>query len=233
MSEPFNDTPAQAPSSITFPRVEADQLINALRWRYATKAFDPTRTITPEIWEKLEQALILSPSSFGLQPYRFLVVTDPALREQLLPHSWNQRQVVEASHYVIFAARTSLTEADIDAYVELIARTRGVSPAALGAYRAMMTGTLLTDQFRPQLGAWAAHQAYIALGNLLTCAALMGVDACPMEGFDPAAYDQILGLRQRGLFPAVCCALGYRAETDKAARLVKVRFPRQQLIQHL
>ena len=148
----------------------------------------------------------MSPSSFGLQPYRFLVINDPATRERLLPHAWGQRQVVDASHFVVFAARTSVTEAEIDTFIARIARTRGVTPESLASYRGMMTGMLLSDGFKPLVPHWTARQAYIALGNLLTSAALLGVDACPMEGFVPAEFDQVLGLPAQGLAAVVCCA---------------------------
>lgn len=209
--------------------VPPTQLLEALRWRYATKAFDPTRRIPDETWAALEQALVLSASSFGLQPYRFVVVQDPALRQQLLPHAWNQRQVVEASHFVVFAARTSVTEAEIDAFIRRIAEVRGVPVENLAGYRQMMVGSLLHPNFAPLAPHWAAHQAYLALGNLLTSAALLGVDACPIEGFEPPAFDRLLGLAERGLHAVACCALGYRAATDKYATLPKVRQPAEQL----
>ena len=129
--------------------IPSSQLLDALRWRYATKAFAPGRKIPADTWSALEDSLVLSPSSFGLQPYRFLVITDPATRERLQPHAWGQRQVVDASHFVVFAARTSVTEAEIDTFIAHIARTRGVTPESLASYRGMMTGMLLSDGFKP------------------------------------------------------------------------------------
>lgn len=208
-------------------------LLGALQWRYATKVFDPTKKIPADVWAALEQSLILAPSSFGLQPYRFLVVKDPATREKLMPHAWGQRQVVDASHFVVIATRTEVTEAEIDRFIELIAATRGVTPASLAQYRGMMTGMLLSPDFKPLLPHWTARQAYVALGTLLTAAALLGVDACPMEGFAPAEFDKILELPRQGLTATVCCALGYRAATDKYATLPKVRFPRADLVREI
>jgi nitroreductase len=210
--------------------IPSSQLLDALRWRYATKAFDSNRKIPADTWSALEDSLVLSPSSFGLQPYRFLVINDPATRERLLPHAWGQRQVVDASHFIVFAARTSVTEAEIDTFIAHIARTRGVTPESLGSYRGMMTGTLLSDGFKPLAPQWTARQAYIALGNLLTSAALLGVDACPMEGFVPAEFDQVLGLPAQGLAAVVCCALGYRSTEDKYAVTPKVRSPKADLL---
>lgn len=209
--------------------ISSQQLLEALRWRYATKVFDPTRRIPDTTWVALEEALLLSASSFGLQPYRFVVVNDPARRQQLLPHAWNQRQVLDASHFVVFAARTTVTEAEIDACVRRISEVRGVPVKQLAGYRGMMAGSLLNPDFASLIPHWTAHQAYLALGNLLTCAALLGVDACPIEGFDPPAFDRLLGLTEQGLRSVVCCALGYRAATDKHAHLPKVRLPAEQL----
>jgi len=176
---------------------------------------------------------VLSPSSVGLQAYRFLVITDRATRERLLPHAWGQRQVVDASHFVVFAARTSVTEAEIDTFIAHIARTRGVTPESLASYRGMMTGMLLSDGFKPLVPHWTARQAYIALGNLFTSAALLGVDACPMEGFVPAEFDQALGLPAQDLAAVVCCALGYRHADDMHAVAPKVRFPKSELVKRV
>lgn len=209
------------------------QLLAALNWRYATKQFDATKKIPAATWATLEDSLVLSPSSFGLQPYRFVVVDDKAMREKLLPHTWNQRQVVDASHYVVFTVRTSMTEAEIDAFLNLVAAARGVGLETLQGYRGMMTGFLLSDGFKPRVPQWAALQAYIALGNLMTSAALLGVDACPIEGFSPAEYDKLLDLPAQGYASVVCCALGYRAATDKYASIKKVRWAKANLIKHV
>jgi nitroreductase len=213
--------------------ITADQLRDALHWRYATKVFDATRRIPAETWSVLEESLVLAASSFGLQPYRFVIVDSPAIRKQLLPHSWNQRQVVDASHLVVFAARTAVTEADIDVWIQQLARTRGVTPESLAAYRGMMTGSLLNPGFQSIAPHWAARQAYIALGSLLESAALLGVDTCPLEGMVPAEYDRVLGLPAQGFATAVACALGYRAASDKYATVPKARFPAAHLIRHV
>lgn len=209
------------------------QLLDALNWRYATKVFDPGKKIPPDVWQTLERALVLSPSSYGLQPYRFLIIRDPAKRAALVPHAWNQKQVVDASHFVVFTARTRMTEADVD---KLIARTAGVReiPAdSLNFYRDMMLGDLVKGPRSRIAHEWAARQAYIALGNLMTCAAVLGVDACPMEGFVPSEFDRVLGLENSGYASVVCCALGYRAANDKYAGLPKVRFESQDLVRHV
>jgi len=213
--------------------IPAPRLVDALQWRYATKVFDPARRIPAATWTALETSLQLSASSFGLQPYRFLVVQNPDLRQRLLPHAWNQRQIVDASHLVVFAARTGITETEIEGYLARVAAVRGVPGDSLDGFRAMLKGTLLNDAFHPIAPHWAARQTYIALGNLLTSAALLGIDACPMEGFVPAEFDTILGLPDQGLTAVVACALGYRADDDKYASLAKVRAPRAELVKSL
>lgn len=213
--------------------MDKEQLLQALRWRYATKVFDPNRRIPAETWSALEETLVLSASSFGLQPYRFVVVEDPALRQQLMPHAWNQRQVVDASHFVVFAARTSITEAEIDAWIDRIAEVRRLPRESLAPYRTMMTGMLLDPSFAPQAVHWTAKQAYLALGNLMTAAAMLGVDTCPIEGFVPAEFDRLLALPEQGYTSVVCCALGYRSADDKYAALPKVRRPKDELIRHV
>ena len=207
------------------------QLLQALHWRYATKSFDKTRRIPAETWSAIEESLILTASSFGLQPYKFVIVTDPAIKAQLVPHAWGQQQVADCSHLVVFATRTDITEAEIDRFLARISEVRGTPVESLNGYKGMMTGMLLSEGFKPQVATWAAKQAYIALGNLLTAAALLGVDACPMEGYVPAEFDRLLGFTGKGLTTAVCCPLGYRSATDKYASLPKVRLPKAELVQ--
>ena len=209
----------------------SEQLVPALQWRYATKVFDATKKIAPEVWSALEQALILTPTSYGLQPYRFLIVQDPAKRAELLPHSWKQRQVVDCSHYIVFTARTEMKEADVDRLIRRITEVRGMPAAALACYRDMMLSDVVNGPRGKAAHEWAARQAYIALGNAMTAAALLGVDACPMEGINPVEYDRILGLDGSGYKTVVALATGYRAADDKYASLAKVRYPASELIQ--
>lgn len=213
--------------------ITGHQLINALEWRYATKAFEVTRKIADETWAALERCLVLAPSSFGLQPYRFLVITDPQVRERLLPHAWGQRQVVDCSHFVVFAARTQLAPEHIDALIQRTVELRGVAPETLQSYREMMLGALVKGSKSQTVPQWAERQAYLALGTLLAGAALLGVDACPMEGFVPDKFDAILGLKDSGFRAVVCCALGYRSAADRHASLKKVRFPNSELIRRI
>jgi nitroreductase len=209
--------------------IKSETLINQLNWRYATKQFDPKRKISTQDWATLEEALSLTPSSGGLQPWKFIVVTDPAVRAKLLPASYGQAQINDASHLVVFASKNNLNEADVDAHVKHIAEVQGAPIEALAPLRGILVGGIVKAQDETARNAWARNQTYIALGNLLTSAALLGIDACPMEGFDRAQYDEILGLKAKGFAAAVIATLGYRLPTDKYADAPKVRFPKEQL----
>lgn len=212
--------------------ISNDTLLAQLNWRYATKKFDPAKKIAAADWAALEQALILTPTSYGLQPYRFLVLTDPALRAQLVPASWGQTQPVDCSHYVVFAARAQNTETDVDRYLARMAGLRGVTPESLGGFKKILMGDVVHGVRGQTALEWATRQAYIALGNFMTAAALVGVDTCPMEGFEPPRYDEILGLPAQGFHAVVACAAGYRSTGDKYAALPKVRFSAGELIDH-
>jgi len=210
--------------------ITTQSVTDALHWRYATKKFDPARKIPAATWAVLEQALVLSPSSFGLQPWKFVVVQDAATRAKLSAASWGQSQPVECSHFVVFAGRTNLDGRDVDTFVARIAEVRGVSRQSLKGYGDIMKGSAEQARAGGYLDAWAARQVYIALGEFMTAAALLGVDACPMEGIEPPRYNEILGLTAMG-FNALCaCAAGYRSPDDKYASQPKVRFKAQDVI---
>ena len=206
------------------------QLLQALEWRYATKVFDATKKIPADVWAALEKTLVLTPTSYGLQPYQFLIVQDAAKRAALLPHSWGQKQVVDCSQFVVFTARTEIKEADVDKLIKRTVALRRLPADALNAYRGMMLGDVVNGPRGKTAHEWAARQSYIALGNLMTAAALLGVDACPMEGLVPAEYDKILNLNGSGYATVMACALGYRAAADKYASLAKVRYALAELV---
>jgi nitroreductase len=209
----------------------ASDVSTQLNWRYAVKKFDPARRIADQDWTALEQSLVLSPSSFGLQPWRFVVVQDQEIRSQLLPVSWNQRQVVDASHLVVLAARQNLNADDVQRFLQSTSDIRSVPVESLEGYRQMMLGFLSSPQL--DVNAWAERQVYLALGTFLTTAAMMGIDTCPMEGIVPAQYDTLLGLTGSGYRTSVAVAAGYRAADDKYASLPKVRFSASELIQRV
>jgi nitroreductase len=204
-------------------------LLRQLNWRYATKKFDPTRKISAEDWDALEQVLVLTPSSYGLQPWKFVVVTNPELRQQLMGHSWRQSQVADASHLVVLAIKKDLGEPEIDRYLTRIAEVREVAMESLAGFRKMLMGSLVPPKGF-DINEWATRQAYIALGSFMTAAAVIGIDTCPMEGIDPAKYDHILGLSELGYATVVACPAGYRAPDDKNAAIPKVRYKTDDVI---
>lgn len=208
-------------------------LVTQLQWRYATKQFDAQKKIPADLWTALEEALVLTPSSFGLQPWKFIVVTNQEVKEQLVKASWNQRQPVDCSHHVVFAVKNNLTEADVDRFLDRQVEIRGGSKEALAGYRGVIVGFAGRAKQEGWIKEWAIRQAYIAIGNFMTGAAVLGVDTCPMEGIAPTEYDKVLGLEGTDYSTVVACAAGYRAESDKYAAAPKVRFPASEVIQHI
>ncbi len=210
--------------------ISTQDLLSQLNWRYAVKKFDPSRKIPPHIWQSLEQALVLTPSSFGLQPWKFIIVNTPAVRQQLRAHSWNQTQITDASHMVVFAVKKDVDAVDVDHLINRIAQIRKVPEAALDGYKNIMVNFVKNPDKNFDVNLWSSRQVYIALGNFLTSAALLGVDACPMEGLDSSAYDQILGLGSDGYHTLCVAAAGYRANDDDSAHLAKVRYAQSDVI---
>lgn len=210
----------------------ANDLIDQLKWRYATKKFDPSKKIPAETWALLEQALVLAPSSYGLQPWKFFVVMDPALKEQLPAVSWNQTQPKDCSHFVVLAIKKDFGPADVDRLIDRIVQVTGAPKDALEGYRGMMLGSVsrMSDADKDN---WNRSQVYIALGQFMASAATIGVDTCPMEGFVAEKYDEILGLSAKGYHAVVCCAAGYRAADDGYAARPKVRFETSEVVEHL
>lgn len=212
--------------------IPTSQLLDALKWRYATKAFDSTRKIEPEVWAALEESLVLTPSSCGIQPWKFQVVTGPGLRERLVGASWNQSQPRDCSHFVVFTVKKGIGEPEIDRLMARTAEVRGTTTDALAPFKKMVMGSVARAAAEGSLDTWQTHQIYIALGQFMAAAALLGVDTCPMEGLDPAKYDEILGLGGTGYATVVACAAGYRSAADKYAATPKVRFKAEDMIVH-
>jgi nitroreductase len=198
------------------------ELIDQLRWRYAVKKFDPGQKLDNRQLDTILESLRLSASSFGLQPYRIVVVEDPGLRKSLVEHSMNQDKVLHASHLLVFAIKQEITDRDIEDYIDLIAATRNTDRDSLGGMENILK-QFIRRKSPEDYRNWATRQAYIALGNLLTVCAAMEVDACPMEGFIPAEYDRVLTLDSYGLTSKVIAVLGFRAQDDTTADLNKVR----------
>lgn len=215
-----------------YNKTNGEAILEQLKWRYAAKSYDAARRISDEDWAILENALLLAPSSFGIQPYKFIVVTDPAIKEKLKAAAFGQPQITDSSHLIVFAYKKTLTDADIDHYVERIIEVRGQERESLAEYEDAMKNAARRSVEGGTVETWNSRQAYIALGFLLETAALLEIDATPMEGFDAPQFNEILGLDDYSA--VVICTVGYRnAEADWLAKLPKVRFPKEELIQRI
>lgn len=203
-------------------------IIESLNWRYATKKFDPAKKVSNEDLETLKEAIRLSASSYGLQPYEVLVIEDPEIRKQLSEASWGQPQITDASHLIIFANKTNVTAKDTEAYMDNISKTRNIPVENLSGFSDMINNTVISLPQEAK-NTWTAKQTYIALGSLLAIAAELRIDTCPMEGFDPEGYNKILGLDKKGLNAAVIATIGYRSEEDNTQHNAKVRRPAEEL----
>jgi len=197
-------------------------IIDSLKWRYATKEFDTTKKLSEEQLETLLKAGNLTATSFGIQPCKIVVVDTPELREKLVQYSWGQKQISEASHLLVITANTENGDEQVDKYVADIVEQRGVTEESLVGMSKMVKGFLsgMDDDKKKN---WAENQAYIILGNLLTVCALEGIDACPIAGFQPEKYDEVLNLKELGQTSVLVLPVGFRLDTDKYASLPKVR----------
>jgi len=207
-------------------------LIEKLKWRYATKKFDPGKKLSKDQLETLLAAIQLAPSSYGLQSYKVIVVEDPEIREQLKAAAHGQTQLTDASQVIVFATETTIDEALVNKYVDNISKTRAIGREHLHAYEQTMVGTVNHLAEEQKIG-WSTKQTYIALGVLLTAAAEMGIDACPMEGFQAGKFDEILGLKEKGLASTVIATIGFRSDEDHYSHLAKVRKPKEDLFIHI
>ncbi|MDO1511866.1 NAD(P)H-dependent oxidoreductase [Maribacter confluentis] len=207
-------------------------VLDKLNWRYATKMFDASKKVSKEDLNILLDAARLTASSYGLQPYHFYVIEDKDVRAKLRKASYDQAQITDASHLLVLANKPTFDESLVDNYIDNIIKTRGVSKGDVEGYSNMMKGALmgLPDAHK---NSWTSNQTYIALGNLLTIAAEMEIDTCPMEGFDKAQYNEILGLAENNLNAAVVLAVGYRSNEDKTQHYPKVRYSKEEIITHI
>lgn len=198
------------------------ELIENLKWRYATKKFDSSKKIGNDDLEKIKEAIQLSASSYGLQLYKVLIIEDDDLRKKLQPASWGQSQIVDASQLVVFCNYATVEEEHIDEYVALKSSTQGIDAEQLKGYGDFIK-TKMKEKTDTEIKSWTERQTYIALGNLLTACAELKIDACPMEGFEPSQYNEILGLTEKGLSAAVIATIGYRSDEDQTQHGKKVR----------
>jgi len=204
------------------------KFIENQNWRYATKKFDATKKIASEDLETLKEAIRLSTSSYGLQPYKVFIIEDEAIREQLKPASWNQSQITEASQLIVFANYTNLDESTIDNYINRISTTREISAENLQGYGDFMKAKIL-GLSPEQQSVWTAKQTYLALGNLINAAAELKIDVTPMEGFEPEKYNEILKLNDLHLNASLVATIGYRHEEDSNQHVKKVRKSKEEL----
>lgn len=207
-------------------------LIEKLQKRSAIKNFDATKKLTKVQLDQLLDAVRLAPSSLGLQAYRVLVVEDAEIREKLREASHGQAQLTQSSQVIIFAIEKELDKDYGNYYLDLIAKTRGIGREHLAGFEQMVQGTIASLTEEQKIN-WSTKQAYIALGVLLTAAAEMGIDACPMEGFDAGKYDEILGLKEKGLSAVVIAPVGFRSDEDVYSKMEKVRRPKEELFIHI
>lgn len=191
-------------------------------WRYATKKFDATKKVSKADMDFLKEAIRLSTSSYGLQAYQIIIVENPEIRAKLQPVSWNQNQIVDASHLIVFANYTKIDNHDIDAYLKTIATTRNIPLESISGYGDYMKGAI-SIKTSEEIKIWNEKQTYLALGNLLAAAAEIKVDVTPMEGFIPAHYNEILGLDKLNLNAALVATVGYRSTEDATQHNIKVR----------
>jgi len=197
-------------------------IIKSLEWRYATKKFDPSKKLSMEQIEILKKAFNLTATSYGLQPIRLVIVANQKIKESLVPHSFNQRQVADASHLLIICIQEQITEKDINANFDQQLEERKIEEESIAGFRSFLLDSFgkMTAEKHQDIG---KLNAYIALGNLLTVCAVEKIDACPMEGFIPAKYDEILALKKHQLKSVLALPVGYRDTEDFMQNMVKVR----------
>lgn len=205
-------------------------LVNGLKWRYATKKFDTSKKVDSSDLETMKEAVRLSASSYGLQAYKVLVVQDEKVRKQLRAAAWDQPQITDSSLLFVFCHYQHVDEKVVDDYMNLVAETKGVTQEMLTGFRDMINGSV-AQKTEEQIQGWTARQTYIALSNLLAAAAEMQIDTCPMEGFDGKQFDEILGLKEKGLSVAVIAAVGYRSADDETQHTTKVRKAKEELFE--
>jgi nitroreductase len=214
----------------TKERAETSKMIiDALQSRYSVKQFDATKKISEEDWSVIEDALVLTPSSFGLEPWKFIVIKDATLKEQLKAASWHQPQITDCSHLVVFCAKNTIDAEYIGVVIDNMATVRRVSADDMKGYKDRLLGYFANESLNQPH--YTANQTFIALGSILTVASLLKIDACPIGGFEPNEYSRILGdVIPAGYTPSVVCPFGYRMEGDKYASIKKARQPKQNLI---
>ena len=196
--------------------------IDNLKWRYAVKKFDHHKILSDNQINILKQAFTLTASSYGLQPIKLVVVKNKDIQKELVLHSWNQQQVSQASHLLVICVDTKLDETDVEKYFERVKEIRNTPDEIINSFKEYLK-TTISGKTTEDLLSWGKNQAYLALGNLLTVCANEKIDSCPMEGFIPEKYDEVLGLKEKNLSSVLVLPVGYRAEDDIMTHQKKVR----------
>ena len=196
--------------------------IENLKWRYAVKKFDNHKFLSEDQINTLKEAFNLTATSYGLQPIKLLVIQNKEIQEKLVTHSWNQKQVAQASHVLVICVDTNLGESDVENYFNRVQEIRKTPDEIINPFKDFLKNTI-SGQTNDELYAWAKNQAYLAMGNLLTVCALEQIDSCPMEGFIPEKYDEVLNLADKNLTSVLVLPVGYRAEDDFMKDQKKVR----------
>ena len=203
--------------------------IKSLKWRYAVKKFNKNKSLTTKQITILKEAFNLTATSYGLQPLKLVVLNDKKIQKELVAHSWNQPQVYEASHLLIICIPNTFTSEDVENYFSLVKQIRNTEDKILSPFKKFLSSEI-DNKSKEELNNWNKNQAYLALGNLLTVCAYEKIDACPMEGFIPEKYDEVLNLKEQGLQSVLALPVGFRADDDYMASLKKVRKPLQESI---
>ena len=208
------------------------KLIDSLKWRASVRKYDTTKKVSNKDLEILLEAGNLTATSMGLQPFKIVVVSNEDLKKELVPFSYNQKHVGEASHVLVFAIETDVNQSTIDSYINRAMEVRQQSEEDLQGYKNSISGYLssMSEEYKI---AWASKQAYIALGTVMSVAADLKIDSCPMEGFDPLKYQELLDLKSKNLMPVLVLPIGYRSEEDFMAKLPKVRKKRENFVLEL
>ena len=198
------------------------QVLDSLRWRYAVKKFDDSRIVPDDKIDTIKEAFNLTASSYGLQPFKLVVIQNKGIQEKLIEHSWNQKQVAQASHVLVITVPKSYSTEEVSTYFNRVKAIRNTPDEIINPFQEFLTNTI-DGKTQEELLAWNKNQAYLAMGNLLTVCALEEIDSCPMEGFVPEKYDEVLGLAEQNLTSVLVLPIGYRAEDDFMKSQKKVR----------
>ena len=198
------------------------QVLDSLRWRYAVKKFDDGKIVPEEKIDTIKEAFNLTASSYGLQPFKLVVIKNKEIQNQLVEHSWNQKQVTQASHVLVMTVPKSYSTEEVSSYFNRVKNIRNTPDEIINPFQEFLTNTVASKS-QEELLSWNKNQAYLAMGNLLTVCALEEIDSCPMEGFIPEKYDEVLGLEGQNLTSVLVLPIGYRAEDDYMKSQKKVR----------